>query len=111
MSDPYSEPMELYYNDDVAGDMAETAFDLAAKLYDLKAEKYRNKEYLIGYFRLNNPKAQLSRSPTLFKQGLDLIRMLTHYKRNNLSEPRTVKKVNVKVGEILPKGTILIEYA
>ena len=46
MSDPYSEPLELFYNDEAAGDIAETAFDLAAKLYDLKAEKYRNKDYL-----------------------------------------------------------------
>jgi hypothetical protein len=88
--------MELFYNDEAAGDIAETAFEIAAQLYDLKAEKYRNKDYLIGYFRLNNPKAQASRSPTLFKQGLDLIRMLTHYKRDNLSEPKNVPKVNVK---------------
>ncbi|MFV2014969.1 MAG: hypothetical protein ACC656_06055 [Candidatus Heimdallarchaeota archaeon] len=96
MSDPYSEPLELFYNDEAAGDIAETAFDLAAKLYDLKAEKYRNKDYLIGYFRLNNPKTQLSRSPTLFKQGLNLIRMLTHYKKNRVSEPQQIHKVNVK---------------
>ena len=96
MSEPYSEPMELFYNDEASGDLAETAFDLAAQLYDLTAEKYRNKDYLVGYFRLNNPKAQINRSPNLFKQGLDLIRMLTHYKNDKLSEPQSIKKVNTK---------------
>lgn len=96
MSDLYSEPMELFFHKDSGKDMAEIAFDVAANLYNLEAEKFQNKDYLVGYFKLKDPKMQKSQAPMLFKRGLNLIRILTHYKKDAISEPIESKKVNIK---------------
>ncbi|OLS28439.1 MAG: hypothetical protein HeimC2_06580 [Candidatus Heimdallarchaeota archaeon LC_2] len=96
MSDLYSEPVELFFHKDSGKDMAETAFNVAAQLYNLEVEKFENDDYLVGFFKLKDPKTQLSRGPTLFKQGLNLIRTLTHYRKDAISEPEPTTKVNIK---------------
>ena len=92
----YSEPIELFFHDADGSRLANVAFDVAAKIYNLEPEKHFNKDYFIGYMRLSDEVEQQGVKNRLFKQSADLVRTLVHYKTNVLSEPGDTAKVNLK---------------
>ncbi|MCH8907398.1 MAG: hypothetical protein IH840_09945 [Candidatus Heimdallarchaeota archaeon] len=95
LAEPVSEPLTLFFHQDESSKYANLALEMAARFYDLKVEKYFSPDYVISYFKLLDAQSQRFRQDHLFSSGINLVRALMSYKKEQLSEPETTTKVNI----------------